>query len=208
MNHFEQFAGMMDRYLTDRGYKIEIKTDLCTASYSTESKRSLCGSRLTVVDMDRFAKKGYRKIILPDSASEDDSVNTADAFLINGENKWYFVEFKDAKLSNSKASVLKKAYSNVYAVLDVLYAMDRNGEGYQDFDYADPVQFIRNHVSYVLVFCACKNPRDMIQMKNHRQKGEKYLPEFMKRLQGYIYKEAYAVTETVFEYEFVRHFRY
>lgn len=208
MNHFEQFADMMNQYLTDRGYRTSIKTDMRTASYSSESKRSLCDSPLQVIDMDSFAKKGYRKIILPNSVSEDDSVNTADAFLINAANEWYFIEFKDAKLSNAKAGVLKKAYSNVYAVLDVLYEMNQMGEEYRDFDYADPIRFIRNHVSYVLVFCACKNARDMIQMKNHRQKGENYLPEFMKRLQGYIYKEAYAVTETVFEYEFVRHFRY
>lgn len=207
MNHFEQFADMMNQYLADRGYKTPIKTDMRTASYSSESKQSLCDSPLQVIDMDSFAKKGYRKIILPDSVSEDDSINTADAFLINAVSEWYFIEFKDAKLSNAKASVLKKAYSNVYAVMDVLYAMRGTAEEYRDFDYADPIRFIRNHVSYVLVFCECKNPRDMIQMKNHRQKGENYLPEFMKRLQGYIYKEAYAVTETVFEYEFVRHFR-
>lgn len=113
MNHFEQFADMMNQYLADRGYKTPIKTDMRTASYSSESKQSLCDSPLQVIDMDSFAKKGYRKIILPDSVSEDDSINTADAFLINAVSEWYFIEFKDAKLSNAKASVLKKAYSNV-----------------------------------------------------------------------------------------------
>lgn len=47
-----------------------------------------------------------------------------------------------------------------------------------------------------------------MQLKNHRLKHEHYLPEFMKRLEGYIYKEAYAVTEDVFEHTFLRDFAF
>lgn len=53
-------------------------------------------------------QKGIPEIILPDSLSEADSINTADAFLINKCDEWYFVEFKDAKMSNAKTGVLKR----------------------------------------------------------------------------------------------------
>ena len=52
------------------------------------------------------------------------------------------------------------------------------------------------------------NPHHAMQLKNHRLKHEHYLPEFMKRLEGYIYKEAYAVTEDVFEHTFLRDFAF
>ena len=56
-------------------------------------------------------------------------------------DEWYFVEFKDAKMSNAKTGVLKKAYSNVYAVMDVLYAMKEKNIEYPPFDYG-PMSYI------------------------------------------------------------------
>ena len=50
-------------------------------------RESLCNSSMKVLDMDKFAKKGYRKIILPASQTEDDSINTADAFMIDRDNE-------------------------------------------------------------------------------------------------------------------------
>lgn len=76
------------------------------------------------------------------------------------------------------------------------------------FDYENPIKFFQTHVKYILVFRASKNPGHVQQLKNHRLKNEKYLPEFMKRLEGYIYKEAYAVSEEVFDYTFARKFVY
>ena len=99
-------------------------------------------------------------------------------------------------MSNAKTGVLKKAYSNVYAVMDVLYAMKEKNIEYPPFDYGNPIQFFRTHVIYILVFRGALNPH------------QHYLPEFMKRLEGYIYKEAYAVTEDVFEHTFLRDFAF
>ena len=111
-------------------------------------------------------------------------------------------------MSNAKTGVLKKAYSNVYAVMDVLYAMKEKNIEYPPFDYGNPIQFFRTHVRYILVFRGTLNPHHAMQLKNHRLKHEHYLPEFMKRLEGYIYKEAYAVTEDVFEQTFLRDFAF
>ena len=206
MNNFEQFLYMMQCYLSENGYEIEIQSDMSKLSKSNQSV--LCKNGIPAIDMDNFAKKGYRKIILPRSITEDDSINTADAFLINKENKWYFIEFKDAIIGSNKSSILKKAYSNVYAILDVLYERQQKEGGYTKFTYDNPVQFIRENVNYILVFSAEKNPNETTQMKNHRLSGEKYLPKFMERLQGYIYKEAYAMTDVIFDGEFAKQFCY
>lgn len=208
MTNFEQFSNMMNRYLEERGYAVQLEADISKLSQSTEEETPLCRSKLKAINMDVFAKRAYRKIILPDSKTEDDAINTADAFLINRDNDWYFIEFKDAKLGNAKASVLKKAYSNVYAVLDILYAMQRTKARYDGFDYENPVEFMRQNVTYVLVFSAAKNPQHVIQLKNHQLKGEKYLPGFMERLPGYIYKDAYAMTEINFDGGFAKQLTY
>lgn len=208
MTNFEQFSNIMNQYLEGRGYTVQLETNISKLSQSTEEETPLCRSKLKAINMDAFAKKAYRKIILPDSKTEDDAINTADAFLINRDNEWYFIEFKDARLGNAKASVLKKAYSNVYAVLDVLYTMQRTKVRYDGFDYENPVEFMRHNVTYVLVFSSAKNPQHVIQLKNHQLKGEKYLPVFMERLPGYIYKDAYAMTEINFDGEFARQITY
>lgn len=109
---------------------------------------------------------------------------------------------------NAKSSVLKKAYSNVYAVLDILYAMHETKARYEGFDYENPVEFMRRNVTYVLVFSSAKNPQHVTQLKNHLLKGEKYLPVFMERLPGYIYKDAYAMTEIIFDSAFAKQFTY
>lgn len=208
MNNLEKFADMLEAYLEKEGYIIKLASDISDTSFSSEAGGSLCNSSMTVIDMDRFARQGYRRIILPESQTEDDSINTADAFMINRDNEWYFIEFKDAKLGNSKHSILKKAYSNLFAVMDVLYEMRGQIEAYSQFEYENPIDFIHRHVTYILVFSGTKNPQDAKQVLNHKLIKRKYLPEFMKRLQGYIYKEAYAVTEDEFEKGFLAHFHY
>lgn len=208
MNNLERFTDMMEAYLAREGYVLELASDISAASLNYEAGASLCNSDMAVINMDRFAKDGYRKIFFPTSCTEEDSINTADAFMINKDNEWYFIEFKDAKLGKSKHSILKKAYSNLYAILDVLFAMKEQPEAYPQFLYEDPIDFIHKHVNYILVFSSRKNPLDAEQVLNHIKIRKRYRPEFMKRLQDYIYKEAYAVTEDEFERNFLAQFQY
>lgn len=208
MNNFNNFVGLLDRYLEDKGYPIKISSDMQEVSFNSDEGTSLVKIKIPVVDMDCFAKKAYRRIKLPNSLKERDSINTADAFLIDKMNEWYFIEFKDAVISSSKYSVLKKAYSNAYAIMDFLYTMKEKKQEYSLFDYDNPIAFFQTNVRYLLVFSGSKNPHHVQQLKNHRLKKENYLPEFMERLQGYIYKEAYAVTEEVFEHTFIKNFMF
>lgn len=94
MTKLEKFTSMMEAYLGRNGFDTELASDISTTSRNTETGVSLCSSSMRVIDMDRFARQGYRKIILPVSETEDDSINTADAFMINRNNEWFFVEKK------------------------------------------------------------------------------------------------------------------
>jgi hypothetical protein len=208
MNNYEQFREMMVGYLEKYKVQTDIETTLKQASYNSQGGNFMCNSELPVVNMDKFAKKSYRKIILPNSISEDDTINTADAFLIDKGNKWYFIEFKDGIVKKEKGSILKKAYSNMYAVLDILYDMRNTESSYGQFLYDSPMQFIKKNVSYVFVFNSEKNPEHVLQERNHMMKQEHYTAVFMERLKGYIYHEAYAMSEQSFQNEFVKNFQY
>ena len=139
-------------------------------------------------------------------------INTADAFLINKDNNWFFIEFKDSEIKATKDSlknnVLKKAYSNWYMLLDMLYSTNGRDDAYLDFAYFNPVEFAKQHVYYILVCSTDKNPNIYTQVKNHDLIGEKYTPEFMLRLKDYLFRDAYVYTEEFLERRFVEEFSY
>lgn len=165
---------------------------------------------LEVLDMDKIAQKGYKKI--KGVKSVDSTINTADAFIINQENEWYFIEFKDSKLSGGKSTlkdnIIKKAYSNWYMMLDLLYEMREQLEPYSEFDFDNPIRFAKEHVSYILVCSMEKNPNIYTQIKNEKYLGRHYTIPFMQRLKDYLFKDAYVYTEDFFEREFVDRFQY
>ena len=73
--------------------------------------------------MDEIAHKMYRVIRNHDSKKDDESLASADVFVINLEDIWYFIEFKNQKISKAKDSVTKKAYQNWFWLVDILYEM-------------------------------------------------------------------------------------
>ena len=164
-----------------------------------------------VIDMDLIAKQAYKEIKHAKDIANN-FVNTADAFLINKENEWYIIEFKDAAISaksdSLKNNVLKKAYSNWYMLLDVLYSMNEKKDRYMEFAYENPVEFAKQHIHYILVCSEEKNPNIYTQIKNSTMIGEKYTPLFMQRIKDYLFKDAYVYTEKYFERDFVEKFAY
>lgn len=209
MSNYSNFCQTIHQYLNKYDCTLNFESDTKEVSMNSDAKKYLCNKALSVIDMDLIAKKAYRLIRKPESKTENDSINTADAFLINNENQFYLIEFKDAVFSSAtKVSVLKKAYCNVYAILDILYEMKETEFVYQQFDYLNPMKFIRENVNYICVFSSEKNPEYVIKEKNHRLKKEAYTPNFMDRLQGYIFCRAYAMSELTFQNEFIKAFRF
>lgn len=113
---------------------------------------------MSIIDMDEIAHKMYRVIRNPDSKKDDESLASADAFVINSEDIWYFIEFKNQKISKAKDSVTKKAYQNWFWLVDILYEMsEKNNMQYDTFNYDNPISFAREKVVFILVVSEDKN---------------------------------------------------
>ncbi len=210
MSNYESFCGLLKRYFQKYGVEAAFRSSLHECSVnnaSSEMEYLYQGLDLDVIDMDCIARGAYKKIKGADES--ENPINSADSFIINHENEWYFIEFKDAKLKNgdTKSNILKKSYSNWYMVLDILYDM-REQEPYAQFDFLNPIAFGKAKVYYILVCSGDKNPQEYRQIRNADLRGEHYTPPFMQRLKDYLFKDAYAYTEDYFEAKFVKGFQY
>ncbi|MDR1764698.1 MAG: hypothetical protein LBR77_01090 [Lachnospiraceae bacterium] len=215
MTNFERFADTFKDYFDNHGLRVDFFTDMRQASRNDDgSGAARCiyiGKRkLDVIDMDAVAKEGY--YYTKDASSDSGPINSVDAFLINYSNEWFFIEFKDTKInadkSKTKDNIIKKAYSNWYMILDILFE-SKDAQGIRKiFDFENPVHFAKQHVHYILVCPWAKNPQIFEQVRNHEKIGERYTPPFMCRLKDYLFKDVYAYTEDVFERKFVNVFEY
>ncbi len=215
MSNFCAFTNMVTDFLKSSGISIEIVSNLHDTSLNDSNKSEINyvykGDKdLVVIDMDLIAKDGYR--IIKHASGKDNIINTVDAFIINKANEWFFIEFKDSEIktdnSGLKNNVIKKAYSNWYMLLDILYFMAGNSSFYHQFSLENPIKFAKEHIYYILVCSTEKNPLIYKQIKNHELIGEKYTPPFMQRLKDYMFKDAYVYTESFLERKFVKTFIY
>ena len=211
-SNFDQFKSIVENYMKNNAVDEPFLSTLHETSLNDSGNMYLYDGKcdFEVVSMDLLAKKAYK--IIKNADSQENPVNTADAFLINKENEWYFIEFKDTSIrSDSKTvkdNILKKAYANWYMVLDILYAMKEVAETNSIFEKDNPVRFAKEHVSYILVCSGSKNANIYNQVKNCSLIGKKYTPGFMSRLKYYVFKDAYVYTEDFFEKKFVAEFSY
>ncbi|MCM1105947.1 MAG: hypothetical protein NC355_03285 [Blautia sp.] len=162
---------------------------------------------LKVMDMDAIAHSPYRASRFLESTKESEAPASIDAFLISAEDKWYFIEFKDQKIAAAKDSVTKKAYANWYWLMDILYEMMGTCT-YPTFRYDNPIAFAKDRIIYILVVSEEKNSLETKKMHDCELAGEKFLPEYMKKLEKYVYHEAFVYTPRLFEKEFVKKFVY
>lgn len=183
MSNFERLTEIISGYLKEYDADTDKISSLHQASENsakgTENSYVYNGKNdLAVIDMDRIASDGYRKA--KNVKDSDNTVNTADSFLVDQEDRWYFVEFKDSEVkatnSGMKNNVLKKAYSNWYMMLDILYHMYQKNMKYPAFSYEQPVEYAREHVQYVLVCSKEKNPLAYSKIKDCRLAGGRYTP--------------------------------
>ena len=210
MSNFLQMVAMIDQYLINHGIDQNIKSTMHDVSVNKCDNTSNIvyvyngKNNLDVLDMDAIAKNGYKVIKKPN----DKPNNSADAFLINNNNEWFFIEFKDAPINESKISIIKKAYSNWYMLMDILFEMRGSGEEYLQFDFDNPIKFAQYNVTYIVVCSNEKNPQIYMQIKNKDLIGETYTPPFLEKIKTYIFKDVYAYTEFYFEKKFANKFTY
>ena len=219
-NNFERFQSIMETFFEYNGVEnCIIPISLHDASQNDADKNNItffynAKADLEVIDMDEIAKKQYKTINVLEEFenTKDDIVNTVDGFVINKENQWFLIEFKDTKIEGGKSqlknNIIKKAYGNWYMLMDILLNTANAKDIYPDFDYSNPVKFAKKNVIYILVCNSRSNPKVVTQIRNNRINKRKYTPIFMQRLKEYLFKDAYVYTELDLEREFVKKFEY
>lgn len=213
MSNFDDFKKIVASYLTTNGIELTFLSTMHEVSLNDASREQRYlykeDNDFEVVSMDILAKNGYRLI---KSSRHEHPITTVDAFLINKDNEWYLIEFKDqpikADKKSTKDNIIKKAYENWYMILDMFYTMAETGEESKIFDIANPVKFAKSHVYYILVCSADKNANIYNQVKNRALLNQNYTPPFMQRLKDYIFKDAFVYTEDFFERKFAKSFVY
>ncbi|NDO51324.1 hypothetical protein FMM75_18600 [Lachnospiraceae bacterium MD335] len=206
MNQYDEFKAIIDAYLNQNGKSAEYKSNLHKTSFSDAESVYLYESSqkdLEVINMDSIAQGPYRKIRFPESDKKEDSISTNDAFIICNDNMWYFIEFKNQKLNKTKDSVSKKAYCNWYMLLDIIYEMERK-QRLETFWYANPIEFAREHVNFILVISEDKNPMEAKRIQDSITAGERYVPVFLEKLRKYIYHDVFLHTPVTLERYFVK----
>lgn len=168
-----------------------LKSHICTlekASRDTTNKTSMCESTLRVVNFDKIPKeyargRGWRG--MPSSN---------DALYITAENEWYFIEFKNGSVD--KSDVFRKIYDSLIMLVDWRVIPD--------------FQFVRDRVSYILVYNSEKYP--CVSESESRRRNYAYVMERAKTeerlfgvdyLEGYLFRETHTYSKEGFERRFV-----
>ena len=204
MSNYERVKSLLGNYFADRGIAVDLEKDLHLVSLNEQGDKYLYeGEReLRVISMDDIAKDGYKII----KGAKGKPVNTVDAFLADVNNEWFFIEFKDTKISSKKDNIEKKGMANFLMLLDLFESM--GDECKLIFDTENPMQFAREHITYILVCSMEKNPYVYDQVRIHDVTKEKYTPECLQKFKEYFFKDAYVYTEEYFEKRFVKNFKY
>ena len=206
MEKMKEFQKVVERYLNSHGIEhLQILSDTHETSKNTDGEHYLCEAKIPVIDMDKVAQEAYRKIVMPDSKAKEDSISSVDACLIRMNGEWYYVEYKDQKLSKAdEKRIIKKALESILMLIDILYKARLSDSEHSEFDYDDPIGFIRKTVNYIVVFNHEKDPHSTMQVQNFKMKKENYVPNFMRKLDAYWFKSAYVLTEESFQQNFLR----
>lgn len=212
MSNYEEFRDILKQYFADKGIDFPIETTLHDSSKNDHDKNTVptylyAGEKnLSVISMDAVAQIGYKKLKgAPDGSKHN--VNTADAFLIDANKEWYFIEFKDCKISSKKENIEKKGMANWLMLMDILGDMDVDTCS-KIVDTNNFMQFARNHITYIVVCNGDKDLNTYEQVRNSNLTGEHYTPECLYKFKDFFFKDAYAYTEHFFENKFVKKFAF
>ena len=142
---------------------------------------------------------------------EHNILKSVDAVMINENGHLFLIEFKNRDIFSDKIkdNVTIKALSNLFMLFDMLYEVKRSKDWtlkYIELD--DPIKFVREHVDYIVVCSREKNLKHYRAMNGAVKAKEKYVPPTLRKMNDYIFHSAYAFTESQFENEFVKKFKY
>lgn len=200
MNRYTLLKQIIENYIDDHGFNVEIESNIKDTSYDKTNDTYLCefGENFKVIDMDVIAKDVYGNIYKSGKTG-----STADAFFVLEDGKWYFVEFKNTKIDTSslKLRVQLKAYENLHLLFDILLDMTEISRELGCIE--NPIDFIRNNVIYILVCSEEKNIKEADFIRKSQLTKKQYVPGFMEELNSSVFKESYLLTEKNFYREFI-----
>lgn len=202
MTNYDKIKNYFEQYFATNNIYLQIETKLVDASYNDKEERYLYSGKrnLAVISMDNVANDGYRKL----KNALGEPVNTVDALLVDRDNEWYFIEFKDCKISSKKDNIEKKGTYNFLMLLDIL--KDDNYKMWEG--YSSAFEFARNKITYIVVCSSEKDPYSYDQIRSADIMGVKYTPPCLQKFKDYFFKDAYAYTIEYFENRFVNSFTY
>lgn len=216
MSNYQQFKSFLNNLAQQYGKNIE--TNLHEASFDNSRKPVVYVYEkdrvsLNVINMDLFSQQVFTKTKYTQTELSgrkdinDLAIATVDGLIIDKNNEWYFIEFKNQQISKAKESVVKKAYQNYYLLLS-LFCDYSNKYKNTDFNTEEPLQFAKKNITYILVVSENENLVDVTRMHNMSLAGEYVRPEYMDKLRHYLFKDAYVYLPSDFEREFVSKFVY
>lgn len=221
VNYYERFVQLINSYCASVGYSIQIESTLQESSYDDSDKKipprffTSKFQNLRVVSMDEIAHNVIRRVFFPNSKTEKDSPASVDSFLIDSNGFWYFIEFKNQKIKNTKEKCIEKSYANVYWLLIIFRELEKQGKfSFKQFnpklENINPLDFIKNYCKFILVI---GDGCDDLQINKFREakKANLSLPDdfrFLIKLESYIFKSAIVYNEEQFDREFVKKFKY
>lgn len=220
MSKYELFLHLLQSYCEKYGCPVEIETTLRDASCNNADRDNPKYIKLThnlnAISMDYIAQNIVRKIHFEGSVDVKDAPASVDAFLIDSEGKWYFIEYKNQPLKNTKKSCIEKSYSNVFWLLKILKELiEDKSFSFEEFSSCpadiDPFDFVKEYCHFILV--AWDNGEDVQYLAKIKdaKKAKIQLPDsfvFLKKLESYIFKSATAYSESEFDKLFANSFQY
>lgn len=207
MTNYERVKQLLAEYFTSKGVYVNLEADLHITSLNENANPPNYlfngTNNLQVISMDDVAKSGYKIV----KGAMGKPVNTVDAFLADINNEWFFIEFKDCKITTTKKdNIEKKGMANFLMLLDIFSSI---GDACRDvFDINEPMKFAREHITYILVCSQDDNPYTYDQIRMCDVIGERYTPDYLNKFKEYFFKDAYVYTEEYFEKRFVNKFAY
>lgn len=129
MTNYDQIKEVINEFADNYGRTVTIEANLSEVSANDVDPKNVKilyepeRKNMKVIAMDEVAHNVFRIARFPESKKDSDSPASADGFVVNENNEWYFIEFKDQKISSAKDSVVKKAYQNWHWLVDILYEM-------------------------------------------------------------------------------------
>lgn len=206
MTNYEKVLQHLKTYFSKKHIVIDMEKDMHLVSENDQVTPPVYlyngSKKINVISMDDVAQKGYKVY----KEAEGKPVNTVDAFLADADNDWYFIEFKDCKISSKKDNIEKKGMANFLMLADIFSSL---GAGCKDiFEPENPMKFAREHIIYILVCSAEKDPYTYDQVRSSDTLKEKYTPPCLQKFKDYFFKDAYVYTEEYFEKRFVGKFEY